>query len=289
VEEPSVNLPRKPPPRKFVPPPGATPGRGSGTPVELADPGVELQVQNPAAIGEVTAVIAGIRPSLKDLPELPGGSRPGSVSVGPDAGRRNGSGGAPEASGAEGVELITRGSASSAPAARSVFAPQTVMFSRESIDQRRGAISVPVRVALLPPAAKEHFGERTVYLVFLEKPNEIHYAGDVLMWFAAKEASQVGGRAMHAPVPFRQKDPFSARSKITTPLKGLIRLAAVVGADGFVSGIRILSGPDDIVNQEMAAALASWTFLPALRGGEKIPVDVMIDIPIAFRTGAPGN
>ena len=137
----------------------------------------------------------------------------------------------------------------------------------------------------------DRFGARFLQRVFSEKEREWfgRRPAELAARFAAKEASQVGGRAMHAPVPFRQKDPFSARSKITTPLKGLIRLAAVVGADGFVSGIRILSGPDDIVNQEMAAALASWTFLPALRGGEKIPVDVMIDIPIAFRTGVPGN
>jgi outer membrane biosynthesis protein TonB len=73
------------------------------------------------------------------------------------------------------------------------------------------------------------------------------------------------------------------KSKVNVALKGQIRLAAVVGADGFVTEIRVMGGPDDQVNQLMADALASWTFLPALRGGERIAVDVLFDIPLALR------
>lgn len=273
-------LAKKPPPKKFRPPP-ETP-RPKTAQIEITEPPPGAAVNSPEALGQLSAVVAGIQPSMKDLPEIPQANRPASVSVGPDASRRGGEGGVPEASDVAGLELITRGSGKAAPGNRSVFEAGAVMFSRESIEQRRTAVAVPVRLAMLPPAAKEHFGERSVYLVFLERMNGKHYSGETLMWFAAKEQSAMGGRAMHAPVPFRQKDPFSARSKISSPLKGLIRLAAVVGADGFVSGIRVLSGPDDRVNQSMAAAVAGWTFLPALRGGEKIAVDVMLDIPLAM-------
>lgn len=283
VESPLATQPRRPPPRKFVPPPGT--GTPKTAPIELADPPLTGTVRGAADLGEMAVVVAGINPSMKDLPEMPAASRPATVSVGPDAGRGSG-GGVPEASGVEGLEVITRGAGNAPPSARSVFVAQTVMFSRESIDQRRTAIAVPVRLAMLPPAAKQHFGERAVYLVFLDRLNDVHYASETLMWFAAREQSGMGGRTMHAPVPFRQKDPFSARSKAAVALKGLIRLAAVVGADGFVTDVRVLGGPDDHVNQFMAAAVASWTFLPALRGGERIAVDVLLDIPLALRATA---
>lgn len=279
-EPPPVVLAKKPPPRKFRPPPEIP--RPKMTRIEVTEPPPGAAVSEPAALGQISAVVAGIQPSMKDLPEIPEANRPASVSVGPDASRRGGDGGVPEVSAVEGLELITRGGGAAAPAARSTFSAETVMFSRDSIEQRRGAVAVPVRLAMLPPAAKEFFGGRSVYLVFLERMNEKHYSGETLMWFAAKEQSATGGRAMHAPVPFRQKDPFSPRSKIQFPLKGLIRLAVVVGVDGFVSGVRVLGGPDDRVNQSMAAAVAGWTFLPALRGGEKIAVDVLLDIPLAL-------
>lgn len=281
-EDPLATKPPKPAPRKFVPP-SESKRPGSPAQLDLADPGVTLAPGNPAALGELTGVVAGINPSTKDLPALPEGIRPGSISVGPDAtGARNSSGGVPEASGVEGLELITRG-AGAAPAVKPVFAAQTVLFSRESIEQRRTAVAVPVRLAMLPAAVKERFGERAVYLVFLDRMNDTHYPSEIMMWFAAREQSTMGGRTMHAPVPFRQKDPFSPRSKVSVPLKGQIRVAAVVGADGFVTEIRILGGPDDQVNQLMAEAIGSWTFLPAMRGGERIAVDVLFDIPLALR------
>lgn len=279
VESPLATQPRRPPPRKFVPPPET--GRPKTAPLELAEPPFTGTVRGASDLGEMAVVVAGINPSMKDLPEMPEASRPATVSVGPNAGRGSG-GGVPEASGIEGLEVITRGSGNTPPP-RSLFVAQTLMFSRESIDQRRTAIAVPVRLAMLPPAAKQHFGERAVYLVFLDRLNDVHYSSEVLMWFAAREKSARGGRTMHAPVPFRQKDPFSARSKAAVALKGLIRLAAVVGADGFVTDVRVLGGPDDQVNEMMAAAVASWTFVPALRGGERIAVDVLLDIPLALR------
>jgi hypothetical protein len=281
-EDPLATRPPKPAPRKFVPP-AETRRAGAPARLELSDPGVTLAAGNPAAIGELSGVVAGINPSMKDLPALPEGIRPGSISVGPDAtGARNSAGGVPEASGVAGLELITRG-AGSAPAVKPVFAAVTVMFSRESLEQRRTAVAVPVRLAMLPPAVKERFGERAVYLVFLDRMNDTHYPSEAMMWFAAREQSAMGGRTMHGPVPFRQKDPFSPKSKVSVALKGQIRLAAVVGADGFVTEIRVIGGPDDQVNQLMADAVGSWTFLPAMRGGERIAVDVLFDIPLALR------
>jgi TonB family protein len=271
--------------RAFTPPPAPAPRKPR--PIELTEAPIDA-LPNPAALGQLTAVVAGVKPMPGPPPALPEGSRPASVSVGPAAG--SGAGGALNPSPASGVELISSGGgAGGVNTARPSFVPQTVLFTRAEIEQRRGAVSVPVRLAMVPETAQKFFGNRAVYLTFLEKPNPRHYTGDILLWFAERGQTAAGGQSMHAPVPFRQSDPFGPNSRSPRAIRGTVRLAAVISADGFLSDLRVLESPDDALDAPLLEAAAKWTFLPALRGPARVAVDALFEIPVAFLPSPPGG
>lgn len=267
--------------RAFTPPP--PPGPRKPRPVELTDIPADV-LPNPAALGQLTAVVASARPLPSAPPALPEGQRPASVSVGPET---RGSGGALNPSPASGVELISSGGGTGAGrTGKPTFVSQTVMFTRAEIEQRRANISVPVRLAMVPEIVQKLFGDRTVYLAFLEKPNPRHYTGDILLWFAERGQTAAGGQAMHAPVAFRQTDPFGPASRSPRPIRGTLRLSAVISVDGFLADLRILDSPDDDLNAPLLEAASRWTFLPALRGAVRVPVDVLFEIPVSFQTSS---
>ncbi|MGC8760333.1 MAG: TonB family protein [Bryobacteraceae bacterium] len=160
------------------------------------------------------------------------------------------------------------------------------MFTRAEIEQRRANISVPVRLAMVPEIAQKLFGDRTVYLAFVEKPNPRHYTGDILLWFAERGQTAAGGQPMHAPVPFRQTDPFGPASRSPRLIRGTLRLSAVISADGFLSDLRVLDSPDDDLNGPLLEAASRWTFLPALRGAVRVAVDALFEIPVSFQTSS---
>lgn len=189
----------------------------------------------------------------------------------------------PNPSPSAGLELIAGGSGTAAGSGRKpVFVPQPVTISRTEIEQRRNAVSVPVRLAVVPEPAQKLFGDRTVYLTFLGRPNPQHYSGDILLWFAERGQTPVGGQAMHAPVPFRQTDPFGPASRSPRAIRGTVRLAAVISSDGFLSELSVLESPDDDLNRPLLEAASRWTFLPALRGSIRVAVDALFEIPLSL-------
>ncbi len=234
---------------------------------------------NPTALGQLTAVVVGVRPMPAAPPSLPEGQRAAQVSVGLRTGESGG--GAVNPSPASPLELIASRDGSGASAARKpVFVPQTVMITRADIEQRRSAVSVPVRLAMVPEKAQKLLGDRTIYLVFLEKPNPRHYTGEILLWFAERGQTAAGGQAMHAPVLFRQTDPFGPNSRSPRTIRGTLRLAAVIGTDGFLTDLRVVDSPDDDLNTPLLEAASRWTFLPALRGSVRVAVDALFEIPV---------
>ncbi len=273
----------RPKPRAFAPPPPPAPRKPR--PVELTEAPIDA-LPSPAALGQLTAVVAGVKPMPDAPPALPEGNRLASLSVGPNTG--SGAGGTLNPSPASGVELISSGGgAAEGAAGKPDFTPQTVMFTRAEIEQRRETVSIPVRLSMVPETAQKLFGNRTVYLTFLEKPNPRNYSGDILLWFAERGQTAAGGQAMHAPVPFRQTDPFGPASRSPRPIRGTIRMAGVISADGFLSDLRVLDSPDDALDAPLLGAASRWTFLPALRGPARIAVDCLFEIPVAIAAAQP--
>jgi TonB family protein len=69
-------------------------------------------------------------------------------------------------------------------------------------------------------------------------------------------------------------------------IEGTVKLTAVVGKDGKVMGLGVVSGPNALVPAALSAA-REWRYVPALLNGE--PVETQTDITIEFRLPAGAN
>jgi TonB family protein len=69
-------------------------------------------------------------------------------------------------------------------------------------------------------------------------------------------------------------------------IEGTVKLAAVIGKDGRVMGLGVISGPTALVPAALSAA-REWRYVPALLNGE--PVETQTDITIEFHLPADVN
>ena len=66
-----------------------------------------------------------------------------------------------------------------------------------------------------------------------------------------------------------------------------MRLAAVIGKDGKVDSVTILVHLDDRLDQSAQEAIGKWLFEPALRNGQPVDVDAVIEIPFRLAPKLP--
>jgi protein TonB len=62
-------------------------------------------------------------------------------------------------------------------------------------------------------------------------------------------------------------------------VEGNVRLIAVIRKDGRVDAVRLLRHLDDRLDQSAEEAMGKWQFEPALRNGQPVDVDALIEIP----------
>ena len=84
------------------------------------------------------------------------------------------------------------------------------------------------------------------------------------------------------PVPLAAPRPAYPDWAREAGIEGRILLHVLVGIDGFVKDVIVLSGPNGL-KEEAAKAVRRWTFHPGLANGS--PVEVWVEIPIVFRLG----
>jgi TonB family protein len=58
-----------------------------------------------------------------------------------------------------------------------------------------------------------------------------------------------------------------------------VRLVAVIRKDGRVDSVRLLRHLDDRLDQSAQEAMGKWQFEPAIRNGQPVEVDALIEIP----------
>jgi protein TonB len=91
---------------------------------------------------------------------------------------------------------------------------------------------------------------------------------------------RVGGN-LRPPKKIKDVRPEYPASMQEAGLEGLVPLEAVIGRDGTVSSLRVLSAK---VHPDLAAAamhaVRQWRFEPTLLNG--VPVDVMMTVTVAF-------
>jgi TonB family protein len=95
----------------------------------------------------------------------------------------------------------------------------------------------------------------------------------------APQIPEQGDRLVASSLLYRV-EPMYPPEAVQNRIEGTVKLRAVIGRDGRVRGLGLVSGPPPLVSAAMSAA-REWRFIPALLNGE--PVESETDINIEFR------
>ncbi|MGA2194437.1 MAG: TonB family protein [Bryobacteraceae bacterium] len=129
---------------------------------------------------------------------------------------------------------------------------------------------------------------RAVYTMAIQMPNVTSYSGSWLVWFAERDVSPGGPAAdVEEPQPLRKVDPKYIASAADERVEGKVRLWAVIGRDGHVGEVTLLSHLDDRLDQSAREALSKWLFQPARYGGVPVEVDAVFEVPFRLAPKPP--
>jgi len=272
--------PSKPRPRQFAPP--VAPGAAPSTVVLETAPNLPLQTQQPSI------VVVGLDPALTSEIALPEGSRATHLSAGPESGTAGGEHTA--AMVVPGLNVHGNGTGSAVvvgPAPKipePYHEPSAVEWARTSTgkDSRRLARSM-MSVALRPSArviaswVETRFFDRPVYTTSYEVGADA--STEWVIWFAEQNVRDGQYLTIRPPVPWSQT---AAAPEPPRPI-GRFEVAAVIDKNGQPTSVKVVKGGDQSVNEAAAKLLSEWTFLPALRNGEPISVDTLIELNFRSR------
>lgn len=268
----------KPAPRDFVAPhPGAKPS-------PFADPLPDAPaLPEPAPASPVSVAIVSLNPSTGPPPPTPDGSRNAQFSAGPEP-RAKGS----LDSTADGALLtvpgllIHSGVQDAKPTLMARAAPTSVANLRAAMRGNMpattiaGAHPAAIRVSSAPDP---EWNGRDTYAMSVQMPNITSYTGSWMIWFAERRDAPAAGGVLSPPFPLRKVDPKYFPAAIADRVEGKVRLAAVIRKDGRVDSVRLLQHLDDRLDRSAEDALDKWQFEPALRDGQPVDVDAVIEIP----------
>lgn len=278
-----------------------------GAAVEAVPPPPALQGVSkggPQASGQIIAL--GVHPIEPAGPiVVPAGNRRGEFAATPEG--KSGASGTPELRGDgssnNGTGAATGKSATSAPAGIYVGAgpaqsPATGVAGSKSNATPASAKQVllaamtPPRLSATPrpktpdpapvhPAGEieqKVFGTRKFYTMTLNMPNLTSAGGSWIIRFAELHF-RPGSAEVTAPVATQKVDPAYPTSMMRAHIEGTVTLYAVINSDGSVGEVRVLSGVNELLNENARAALAQWRFLPATKNGEAVPLEAVVVIP----------
>jgi TonB family protein len=129
---------------------------------------------------------------------------------------------------------------------------------------------------------KKVFGDRKFYAMTLNVPNLNSAGGSWVVHFAQLDDEGSKGE-LTAPVATREADPAYPLELMKRNVQGTVTLYAVIHKDGSVGDVRVLSGPDDRLEQYAREALERWQFRPATKNGVPVALEAVVRIP--FRPG----
>jgi hypothetical protein len=105
------------------------------------------------------------------------------------------------------------------------------------------------------------------------------------MWFSDHDPPEISsGPRILAPIPART---FSSVGGGTgpqvPPVSATFQFAALLDKAGHLGSVIVLRGPiDPELRRRALDELETWEFKPALRNGEAMDVDVVLEIPFRF-------
>lgn len=268
--------PARPRPRDFVPPPLTAPAVGQPAVVLEAAPNVPAPAQTP----QPSVVVVGLEPARPSEIPLPEGSRAARFSAGADSG--NGGG---ERGGIVVPGLNVRGNGTDSAVVGAVRkalpyhepSPGEWAQAASGKDSRRTARSM-MSAALRPssrvvaPFIESRFPNRPLYTTSFEVGTD--GSMEWVVWFAEQTVRNEQYTTIRPPVPWTRVG--TGPDPVFPP--GRIQIAAVIDKSGQAGSVSVLGGVDQAARDAVTKLIAEWVFLPALRNGEPITVDTLIEI-----------
>lgn len=291
----AASLPRRPL-KPFVAPVRASPETGTASSTRLPEAPPSSVAAGVAGDG-LKAVIVGLEPAPGASPP---GSRPGQFSRAPVEGPP--SSGTSQQPGAPAVPgLIAHsnpGNPSAAPAAvpPGGSMPERRLLKDLALPTINRTMSVPLRPSsrIIPASVEARFPGRDVFTLVIPGPSLPEYNGDWILWFSERHPPDQQEQAARvlAPVPMRKYSLTGAAvATLDSPESATIQMASVIDRSGHVIGARILRGgtTGEAFRLKAIEELETWEFQPALRNGEPIEVDVVLEIPFRLLLSPPAH
>ena len=277
-------------PKFFVPPSLRASGSGSvphaTIPQDMPAP-PDVGSQN-GAVGP-QAVILGLNPQAA-MP--PPGSRNGEFAKAPNAGPP--SSGNSTDSGAAIVPGVyahgTPGPAAETDSSSSSGMPDRRLVKIVALPGVNRTMSAPLRPSsrIVPAFIDAAFANRNVYTLVIPGPQLPNYPGDWVLWFAEHQPDSEAAAQISAPIPSRKY----ARMDAADPPKGApvtatIQFSALLDHTGRVTAAKVIRGgrASEEFRRKALEELETWEFMPALRNGVPVDVDVVLEIPFELHLG----
>lgn len=271
--------PAKPRPRDFVPPPEDKTVAIENAAVFEAAPALKMET------GQPSMVIVGLEPAPARNVPLPEGARSPRFSAGPESGK----GGQQPSAAVIVPGLTVKGNGTGSAVVPGAIPKAPPLYQQEPApaawaqtvtgkDSRRIARSM-MSAALRPgarviaPVVEARFPNRPVYTTSFEVGADA--AMEWVVWFAEQDAGDIHFQTVRPPVPWTRIDTGPDPSSF---LPRRMEIAAVIDKTGLPASIRVLNAPNQSLQDAATQLINGWVFLPALRNGEPIPVDALIEI-----------
>jgi TonB family protein len=272
-------------------------GRLGGGSVQPVGPPPSVAATSGASAGG-WLIALGIHPVTPAGPvAVPGGNRRGTFAATPQG--RPGASGTPDLAGSKsdakggGFKTRTNGSLpaglyvgaadAGADDAREMASLSSSSSSGATPGARPGArVASPVSDDKITEVDRKVFGGKRVYGRTMNMPNLNSSTGSWVIKFAELDGGRKDGQLLE-PVAMEKSDPGYPLELIRANVHGVVKLYAVIGADGEVGDIRVLNSPDERLDSYATKALASWKFLPAERAGKPVAVETVVEIPFRVR------
>ena len=295
VDKPAPALPDAPVLAAAAKPAMAAPpilGRGVAKPSPFGSPLPEPPaLPESASASAVSMAIVGLNPSANAPAPAPEGSRNAQFSAAAQPRRTGGTDGSVDDAILTVPGLFIRSGVPDAkPALMARASPTSAANLRAAVRSSLPATSIAgphpaaIRVSSAPDPL---WSGRDTYAMSVQMPNITSYTGSWLIWFAERREDSAAGGVLTPPVPLHKVDPKYFPAAMADRVEGKVRLTAVIRKDGRVDSVRLLQHLDDRLDQSAQEAMNKWHFEPALRNGQPVDVDALIEIPFRLAPKVP--
>jgi len=274
--------PARPRPRDYVPPTVPTQAAGQPAIVLEAAPNVPAAAQTQ----QPSIVVVGLEPARPNEIPLPEGSRAARFSAGTESGNGGGQRGGIVVPGLDvrgngSDSAVVVGPTRKAPAYHEPSPAEWTQAApgKDSRRMARSMMSAALRPSsrVIAPFVESRFPNRPLYTTSFEVGT--NGSMEWVIWFAEQAARNEQFTTIRPPVPWAR---IGTGADPVLPA-GRLEIAAVIDKSGQPGSVSVLSSMDQAGREAVAKLIAEWVFLPALRNGEPITVDTLIEISFRHR------